>query len=83
MMMSYRCVHCGGYTGEAQREYDAHHGVGVCVGACRYCNEGVPHAEQVCANVRPGEPLPSAVRDFNDQRRAEDRDARRYSRWPF
>lgn len=55
--MSYRCIHCGGYTGGTMQEAQeaTGHGVGVCVSSCRYCNEEVPHAPHVCANMTVGE----------------------------
>lgn len=73
--MSYRCIHCGSFTGDTMAEAQAAegHGVGVCVSACHYCNEGVMHAPHVCSNVKRhggradgaiiGE-LPPRVRDF-------------------
>ena len=66
--MMYRCIHCGGSTGEttteANENYTKEHGVGVCCSPCRYCNEGVKHAPHVCTNVRKGRPYPPFVADF-------------------
>jgi len=66
--MNYtRCIHCGAYTtGMTQAEYQAQHGVGICTSPCHYCNEGVMHAPQTCANVREGGMYPPMVRDFLD-----------------
>lgn len=65
----YRCIHCGGHTGDTMQEAQeaTGHGVGVCVSPCRWCNDGVPHAPHVCANVTEGMLLkdyPAPVRDF-------------------
>ena len=67
--MSYRCVHCGGYTGETLDKALAAtgHGVGVCVSPCHWCNEGTKHSPRVCVNAREGMPfsdMPSLVQDF-------------------
>ena len=67
-MTTYRCELCGSVTGhemgEAQQEGMTNHGPGKCGGTCRYCDEGVMHAPQTCANVRPGEVYPTWVRMF-------------------
>jgi hypothetical protein len=52
----YRCIRCGGLTGETMAEAQApevaaQHGVGVCVSPCRWCNDGTLHAPSVCANL--------------------------------
>lgn len=63
----YRCIHCGGFTGETMQEAQeaTGHGVGVCVSPCRYCNEGVPHAPHVCSNGPDDQGrMPPMVRDF-------------------
>lgn len=54
--MSYRCIHCGGHTGNTMQEAQeaTGHGIGVCVSPCRWCNEGTPHTPHVCANLKTG-----------------------------
>lgn len=75
--MAYRCIHCGAYTGETIEEVHAsneRHGVGICVSPCQWCNEGVKHAERVCANGgrdKQGK-LFQMVRDFNEYWGAND-----------
>ena len=72
--MAYRCIHCGGFTGETMEEARAtaatEHGVGICVSPWRWCNEGTPHSPHACAAITADEDgtlrgiMSASVEDF-------------------